>query len=82
MQKAEAPRLKKIYEDKVAPELNKKFGCKNIFQIPKVTKVVVNMGISEGPRDFAAIEEAVEELGINRRTETGNNKSQKKHCRL
>ena len=64
MQKAEAPRLKKIYEDKNAPELNKKFECKNIFQIPKVTKVVVNMGISEGPKDFAAIEEAVAELGL------------------
>ncbi|MDP8219572.1 MAG: 50S ribosomal protein L5 [Candidatus Theseobacter exili] len=63
MQKAEAPRLKKIYEEQLAPELNKKFNYKNVFQIPKVMKVIINMGISEGPKDFAAIEEAVEELG-------------------
>ena len=51
MQKAEAPRLKKIYEEQLAPELNKKFNYKNVFQIPKVMKVIINMGISEGPKE-------------------------------
>ncbi len=38
------PRLKGIYREKVAPSLKEKFGYKSVMEIPKLTKVVVNMG--------------------------------------
>lgn len=38
------PRLKGIYREKVAPALKEKFGYKSVMEIPKLTKVVVNMG--------------------------------------
>ena len=63
MQTKEAPRLLTFYREKVLQDLKNKFGYKNNLEVPKFEKIVVNMGISEGPKDYAAIEEAVEELG-------------------
>ena len=40
-------RLKEFYSQEVAPAMMKKFGYKNVMEIPKVEKIVVNMGVSE-----------------------------------
>ncbi len=45
------PRLKKIYYEKVVPELKDDFGYKNIMQVPRLIKIVVNMGLGEAIND-------------------------------
>lgn len=58
------PRLKTKYQEEVAPNLMKKFGYKSPMQIPKVEKIVVNVGCGEA-RDNAKIMDAVvSDLGI------------------
>ena len=66
-QAAETPRLKVHYIETVRDQLQKQFGYKNINQIPKIEKIVVNMGVGEAATDAKAIDGAVEDL----RTITG-----------
>ena len=61
------PRLKEYYFSTVRDEMQKKFEYKNVMQIPKIEKIVVNMGVGEAAQDSKAIEGAVEDL----RTITG-----------
>jgi large subunit ribosomal protein L5 len=61
------PRLKEQYYATVRDELQKKFGYKNVNQIPKFEKIVVNMGVGEAATDSKAIDGAVADL----RTITG-----------
>ncbi|MGI9535224.1 MAG: 50S ribosomal protein L5 [Thermodesulfobacteriota bacterium] len=59
------PRLKTVYKEIVVPELMKKFSYKNVMQVPKVERIVLNIGLgrlSEAGRNTKVIEEAVEEL--------------------
>ena len=44
---ANTPNLKKLYQDEVAPALMQKFGYKSTMQIPRLEKIVVNVGCSE-----------------------------------
>jgi len=56
------PRLKEVYEKKIVPELMKKFGYKNIFQVPKIVKIVVSMGVNESKENIKSLDNASEEL--------------------
>ncbi len=56
------PRLKEIYRNKVVPELMKEFGYKNIMQVPKLEKIVINMGLGEAVRDIKVIDSAMKDL--------------------
>ncbi len=55
-------RLKDHYRDRIAGELREKLGILNVHQVPKVTKVVVNMGVGEGAREHKFIDAAVSDL--------------------
>ena len=55
------PSLKKHYIENVAPELMKSLGLKNVFQIPRIEKVVLNIGI-DAASEKAVLEEAVKNL--------------------
>ena len=60
-----APRLKEYYKSKVVPSLSSRFSYKNSMQIPRVEKIVINMGLgklSDGGKDKKVMEEAVEEI--------------------
>ena len=57
-------RLKDAYKSEVAPKLKEKFGYKNVMQIPRLEKVVVNMGVGEAKENAKALESAVEELKV------------------
>jgi large subunit ribosomal protein L5 len=59
-----AARLKEYYNDKVIAELQKKFEIKNKFEVPKIEKVVVNMGVGEAKDNSKLLTTAVEEMGI------------------
>ena len=56
------PRLKEQYFATVRDELQKQFGYKNVNQIPKIEKIVVNMGVGEAATDAKAIDGAVSDL--------------------
>ncbi len=55
-------RLLEKYKKEVIPEMVKKFNYSNVWQVPKIEKLVINMGIGEGSRDQKVIEDAVAEL--------------------
>ncbi|MDY6325613.1 MAG: 50S ribosomal protein L5 [Catonella sp.] len=57
-------RLKEAYTKEVAPELQKKFGYKNVMQIPKLDKIVINMGVGEAKENNKVLETAANDLQI------------------
>ena len=57
-----APRLKEKYINEAVPALMEKFGYKNIMQVPKLDKIVLNMGIGEARENPKALENAVKEM--------------------
>ena len=56
------PRLKQTYKDDVMPELVKRFEYKNIMQVPRLVKIVVNKGVGEAPTNKKLLEDAINEL--------------------
>jgi large subunit ribosomal protein L5 len=56
------PRLKTRYETEIRPKLTKDRGYTNPFQAPKITKIVLNMGIGEGVADRKKVENAAADL--------------------
>lgn len=57
-------RLKKKYVESVIPELQKKYNYSNPMNIPKLKKIVLNMGIAEASKDKNAIQDCVKELTL------------------
>jgi large subunit ribosomal protein L5 len=55
-------RLQEHYRTKVAPELTSKFGYKSPMQVPRITKITLNMGVSEAVADKKVMENAVGDL--------------------
>jgi large subunit ribosomal protein L5 len=56
------PRMLKRFREEVGPAMQKRFGYKNIHQIPKMAKIVVNMGVGEGMKESKLLDAAVEDL--------------------
>ena len=56
------PRFKKRYNDVIRPELMKKFGYKNAMQVPRVSKIVLNIGAGEAASDGKKIQAALNDL--------------------
>ena len=55
-------RLKAFYQEKVVPQLKVKLGVANVMEIPRVTKITLNMGVGEAAKDKKALEHAVRDL--------------------
>ncbi len=55
-------RLQAIYRDKIVPDLMKKFGYKSVMQVPRLTKITLNMGVSEAVADKKVMDNAVGDL--------------------
>jgi large subunit ribosomal protein L5 len=56
-------RLRDHYRSQVIPQLTKEFGYKNVMAVPKVTKVVVNMGLGEATSNAKVVDTGADELG-------------------
>ncbi len=56
------PRLRKQYDEEIRPALIKQFGYTNVMQVPRITKVVLNMGVGEGTGDSKLVTVAAGEL--------------------
>ena len=59
-----AARLRESYKKDVFPALQEKFQYKNVMEVPKLTKVTINMGLGEAKDNAKMLEGAVEELAI------------------
>ena len=59
---ANTPNLKKLYQDEVAPALMQKFGYKSAMQIPRLDKIVVNVGCSEARENAKVLDAVVNDL--------------------
>ena len=55
-------RLQEIYKDKVVSELTEKFGYKSVMEVPRLTKITLNMGVGEAIADKKVLEHAVGDL--------------------
>ena len=58
----ELPRLYKLYNDEIRAKLREEFGYKNVMQVPKLEKIVLNMGVGEATGDQKKLDAAVAEL--------------------
>lgn len=56
------PRLRERYQNEVIPKLREEFGYGNVNQVPRVSKIVVNMGLGEATQNPKIVDKAVEEL--------------------
>jgi large subunit ribosomal protein L5 len=54
--------LKAVYEKEVAPKLRETFGYKNVMQIPRLSSIVLNMGLGEAIQNIKILDSAAEEL--------------------
>ena len=64
MAKAYEPRLSVIYREEIRAKMKEQFGYKNEMQIPRIDKVVLNMGLGEGVSDKKKVEAAINELEL------------------
>ncbi len=58
------PRLQERYESEVRERLSKEFGYKNVHEIPRLSKIVVNVGLGEGAANPKLLDKAAEELAL------------------
>ncbi|MDD4910234.1 MAG: 50S ribosomal protein L5 [Candidatus Omnitrophica bacterium] len=63
-QKSQPARLQVRYKEEVIPQMMKRFGYKNPMQVPRLKKIVVNMGVGEALTDIKIMDKAVEELAL------------------
>lgn len=62
MTERQMPRLKSRYREEIVPALQEQFSFENVMQVPRVTKVVVNMGVGDAAKDSKLIEGAIRDL--------------------
>lgn len=58
------PRLRKRYEEEVVADLSKEFGIENVMAVPRVDKVVLNIGLGEATQNVKLLDDAVDELAL------------------
>ncbi len=56
------PRLKKRYREEIVPALMKRFGYRNVMEVPRLEKMVVNIGLGEGKDDAKALDSASQDI--------------------
>jgi len=56
------PRLLMLYKSEILPALMKRFGYRNVMQVPKLTKIVVNMGVGQATQDPKLLDVAAQDL--------------------
>lgn len=57
-----APRLKKLYKDKIVDQLQKEYGYSSIMAVPKIVKITLNMGVGKAVNDKKILDSAVSDM--------------------
>ena len=58
------PRMKAMYDDSIAKAMTEKFGYKNVNEVPRLDKIVLNMGVGEATQDKKKVEKAAGEMTL------------------
>ncbi len=58
------PRMKGIYDERIAKAMTEKFGYKNVMEVPRISKIVLNMGVGEATQDKKKVESAAAEMEL------------------
>jgi large subunit ribosomal protein L5 len=58
------PRLKGLYDDKIVKAMTDKFGYKNPMEVPRIDKIVLNMGVGEATQDKKKVDKAASEMEL------------------
>ena len=58
------PRMRKLYDETIAKAMTEKFGYKNVMEVPKISKIVLNMGVGEATQDKKKVEQAASEMEL------------------
>lgn len=58
------PRMRKLYDETIAKAMTEKFGYKNVMEVPKISKIVLNMGVGEATQDKKKVESAAAEMEL------------------
>ena len=58
------PRLRQAYDETIAKAMTEKFGYKNALEVPKLEKIVINMGVGEASQDKKKVQTAAEEMAL------------------
>jgi large subunit ribosomal protein L5 len=58
------PRMQKMYVDTIAKAMTEKFGYKNVMEVPRIEKIVLNMGVGEATQDKKKVEQAASEMEL------------------
>jgi large subunit ribosomal protein L5 len=56
-------RITEIYQEKVVPAMRKRFSYRNIMQVPRLEKIIINMGLGEAIENIKVLDSAAQELG-------------------
>ncbi|MEJ8778446.1 50S ribosomal protein L5 [Pseudogracilibacillus sp. ICA-222130] len=56
--------LKQIYQEKIVPSMMEKFNYKSVMEVPKIEKIVINMGVGDAVQNSKLLDNAVEELTL------------------
>ena len=73
------PRLLERYRNEVVPALQKEFDYNNVMQVPRIEKVVLNIGMGEALQNAKALDAAVTDHDDHRRPEAGHHQGQALH---
>lgn len=57
-------RLKEVYNTEIAPRLKEELGLQNVMQVPRITKITLNMGVGEAVADKKVLENAISDLAL------------------
>jgi large subunit ribosomal protein L5 len=58
------PRLKQLYDSRIRDELMQQFGYDNVMQVPRLEKIVINMGVGEASQDRKKVESAANDMAL------------------
>jgi large subunit ribosomal protein L5 len=64
MADAYTPRMRSIYQDRIVKAMTDKFGYKNALEIPRLDKIVINMGVGEATQDKKKVDQAASEMQL------------------
>jgi large subunit ribosomal protein L5 len=56
------PRMKRLYDERIRQQLTEQFGYKNALEVPRIEKIVINMGVGEATQDKKRVEAAAAEM--------------------
>ena len=62
--KAYKARMKGLYDDKIVKAMTEKFGYTNVMEVPRIEKIVLNMGVGEATQDKKKVEQAASEMEL------------------